>query len=248
VTGQEIRFTHVKNRHPGLKSNNALALALAGGPSIYTREDVMHSIQTLEPSRYAEVIPFVCREFVEGSVLHQALGVRVEDYTTYLTEPIRTIAGEGFSLIATNSKSNAIEGCILAGEFAPSSSGNNPPPAYLAPVRALTDVLEHAYRERRDVTPGSTLLVDIAVVAKSARRLGVYKRLREAVQARARDRGYQRVIGELSSPVTQHMCVKQWGHTIEWEIVLGTFEFNGMYPFANISSPNSIQLVETTLA
>ena len=208
----------------------------------------MYTIQTLDSSRHAEVIPFVCREFVEGSVLHQALGVRVEDYTTYLAEPICALAREGLSFIATDPKSNAIGGCILAGEFATCGSDNKPPPSYLAPVRALTDSLEHTYRKHRDVMPGSTLLVDIAVVAKSARRQGIYKRLREAVHSRARARGYQRVIGELSSPVTQYMCVAQWGHTIVCEITLDTFEFNGRHPFANIKNPKSIQLVEATLA
>ena len=92
------------------------------------------------------------------------------------------------------------------------------------------------------------MLVDLAIVSDKARGRGIYSKLRNAVHEIGLKRGYERVVGELSSETTQYVCVKKLGHTIKAEIAYSDFLYRGSYPFKEIRTPPSIQLVEGLLA
>ena len=91
------------------------------------------------------------------------------------------------------------------------------------------------------------MLVDLAVVKRQASGLGIYRQLREAAKQMAKIAGFKYVAGELSSPVTQHVCVNRMGHKVIAEIDYASFKYGGNYPFADINQPASIQLVEAEL-
>lgn len=191
-----------------------------------------------------EIVDFVCSEFVSGSVLHHTLGVRLDEYTEYMRESIFSMIKEGFSYVAVDSGNNDICGCILAGDLTRTSADQAQIPQVLKPMKVLLDDLEQCYRNKRTVVEGSTVLVDVAVVSPRARGQGIYTQLRHAVHSIAREKGYSSVVGELSSVGTQYLCVEKLGHKILCEIEYETFEFANSYPFAGITQPPSIQLVE----
>lgn len=206
----------------------------------------MYSIQPVSPARYREVVHFVCREFVAGSVLHRALNIPLDEYTRYMTEPVLSLLAEDLSFVAVDPADDSICGCILAGEYlaATNNSGSAATPEFIQPVNALLTELDQLYRAQRLIEPGTAVLVDIAVISPEKAGQGIYTRLRNTVHSAARGRGYQVIVGELTSAATQFTCVEKFGHQLICEIPYKSFEHNGSYPFASITEPASIQLVE----
>lgn len=208
----------------------------------------MYSISRLKKSKYDEALLFVCREFVVESVLHRQTGVLLHDYLDYMRSPFAALVEEGLSFVATDVATGQIKGCLLAGDFLRFTSPNEVYADEIKPITALIAKLEDCYRAKRQIAPGTVLLVDIAVVAMSARRHGVYTRLREAVHAAGAAKGFEQVVGELTSTPTQNMCVNKLGHRVICEIAYGSFQYEGRYPFESITEPGSIQLVEGSLS
>jgi len=212
-----------------------------------------HSIQPLNLNRCKEATYFVCSEFVSSSVLHTVLNISLDDYIDHMSSPILSLICEGMSFIAVDEATDEIIGCILAGEFnAVSSSDSNTTapkrvPEFAKIIDSLLSSLTSCYQEKREVTSGSTVFVDIAVVSSAVRGQGIYTALRERVHGWARAHHYTHIIGELSSATTQYVCTEKLGHKVICEIPYKSFEYNGKYPFASIEEPKSIQLVEGIL-
>lgn len=210
----------------------------------------MYSIQALNLNRCDEATYFVCSEFVSSSVLHTTLNISLDNYIDYMSGPIHSLIAEGMSFIAIDKSTGEITGCILAGEFSTAGSNNVPSqksPEFANQINALLGSLSNCYREKRVIKSGSTVLVDIAVVSSQMRGQGIYTALRERVHGWARAHNYTHVIGELSSALTQYVCIEKLGHKVICEIPYKSFEYNGNYPFASIEEPKSIQLVEGIL-
>ena len=182
-------------------------------------------------------------------MLHRALNIPLGEYTRYMTEPVLSLLAEELSFVAVDSEDGSICGCILAGEYPAAAKSNDSSitPEFIKPVNALLTELDRLYLEQRSVKPGTALLVDIAVVSSKAAGQGIYTRLRQTVHKAGPERGYRVIVGELTSAATQYTCVKKFGHRLICEIPYKAFEYNGRYPFASITEPASIQLVEGIL-
>ncbi len=212
----------------------------------------MYSIQAANQASHEEILALVCTEFLAGSVLHRALTVSESEYASYMADPIRSLVAQECSFVAFDKSTRVMVACILAGDFQPPAPQLQLPsvalPAFAEPINALLSSLEQQYvRCRTSESLQSTLLVDIAVVAPLWRGQGLYAQLRDAVHQCAHKRGYSRVVGELSSAATQHLCIEKLGHKVICEIAYKSFQFGGSYPFASIDNPSSIQLVEGLL-
>ena len=204
----------------------------------------MYNLLPLTMLHADAALQFVCREFVSNSSLHIATNVPLDVYTTYLKEPFFAAIKAKTSFMFVHHDTGSIAGCILAQDILSTTSNSIATPESVKPIKALLDALEAPYFERRNVTEGTTLLVDIAVVSPTARRHGLYTKLRNAVHIQGSKLGYSKVIGELSSAATQHLCINKLGHSIISEIELNTFLFKNQYPFKTIETPRTIQLVE----
>jgi hypothetical protein len=209
----------------------------------------MYTIRPLTSARVAEALQFVCKEFVTESVVHRALSIEYGPYLEYMDEPFTAMAADGLSFVAVEDNSDTLVGCLLAGDFNKTYPNTTAVPDALAPVKGLLSALEKAYRTdqqgvERTARLGDILLVDIATVATRARQQGLYRQLRLAAQSAAKTKGFNRVIGELSSMPTQRFCIEKLGHRVVSEVHYASFRFNGVYPFAAIEQPPSIQLVE----
>lgn len=215
-------------------------------------------IQPLVLADAEQALQFVCREFVLESPVHRAAGVMYDEYLGYLRAPFITMAAEGLSFIAVDTESAELAGCVLAGDFCPETNAplseelqyNEPHdevPESMRAIKALLKELERPYKLNVSNSPDETLIVDIAAVNRAARGRGLYRRLRLAAQGVAKERGFSRVVGELSSAATQRFCVEELGHQVINEVPYKTFLFNGTLPFASIEQPQTLQLVEGTL-
>ena len=87
----------------------------------------------------------------------------------------------------------------------------------------------------------------MGAVSSAARGQGIYQRMRATAHEVARDKGYKRVLGELSSAATQHVVLNQLGHRKMVEILFSEFRYSETLPFASIENPPSIILSEGTL-
>lgn len=208
----------------------------------------MYSIRPLTSARVIDALQFVCKEFVTESVVHRAVGIEYDSYLEYMAEPFTAMAADNLSFIAVDEDNDELVGCVLAGDLNKTYPNSVPVPDALAPVKALLSELEKTYRADRpgaELTAalGETLLVDIATVAARARQQGLYRKLRLAAHSAAKAKGFDCVIGELSSTPTQRFCVDKLGHRVVSEVNYAGFEFNSEYPFAAIQQPSSIQLV-----
>ena len=133
----------------------------------------------LTQSTREQALEFVCREFVAGSVLHQSIGIKYAEYLEYMRKPFNAMADEKVSFVAIEKESDAIVGCLMAGDFALHTPELESVPEFVRPVAALLHDLEKPYRETRIPISGSTLLVDLAVVSNKVKGQGIYTRLRE---------------------------------------------------------------------
>ena len=208
-------------------------------------DDLDISLLTSENSGHA--FELVCEVFVEGSVLHKAVGVSLDEYREYLSGSFQIMLQQGLSLVATDRLNGEVVGCLVACDYTTPVQALTEMPECVKPVSALLQRLDTLYRQQRQITPGDTLLVDMAVVGKGVRGRGLYRKLREVVHHHGYSAGFRRVAGELSSAATQHVCVTEFGHKVCVEIDYEAFEFSGHRPFSVIRDPRSIQLVEGEL-
>ena len=155
---------------------------------------------------------------------------------------------EGLSLVAYNQQSEQVFGCLIACDFCEHGSKTKPIPHRFKPISALLLLLENNYQQIRQFKEGQCMLVDLVVVDPAARGSGIYYKLREAAHSMAKSKGFEFVIGELSSAATQHVCVNKLGHTVMAEIEFSRFRFEDNYPFAKINIPPGILLVEHQLS
>ncbi len=207
----------------------------------------MFTIENAEAECVPELVAYVCKRFITDSVLHQVLDITLDQYKAYMQDPIRSTIKYGITLLARSTLDSSLCGCILAAEFESADTAHESVPECVAPIAALLRELESVYLSSKQSAKEKVLLVDIAVVNPEFRGQGIYTELRQEVHKQALDKGYTRVIGELSSAPTQHLCVNKLGHSVINEISYNAFEYQGAYPFAAIEQPKTIQLVEGVL-
>lgn len=194
-----------------------------------------------------EAFSLICNVFAKNSVLHSALEISAKEYRRYAAPWFEGIVQQQFSLVALDEDTQKVVGCLLACDYANQVSNPSTVPEKFRPLSALLSQLDHLYSAGEASLPGERLLVDIAVVHPDAGGKGVYRRLRESVHHIARAAGFRLVIGELSSAATQYVCINKMGQRVCAEINYASFEFEGRTPFASISNPCGIQLVEAEL-
>ncbi len=205
------------------------------------------TILPLNENNAAEAFSLACKVFVDASVLHTATGVGIEEYQSYMKSSFMTMISQGLSLVAIDNCSNEIIACIVACDYHEQVHSTAIIPETLKPINAILQRLDDAYRAKRPLRSGQCMLIDMAVVSPSARGQQYYRILRESVHQIGLKAGYERVVGELSSAATQHLCINRFHHNVYAEIEYASFEFNGNKPFSAIKEPPSILLVEGEL-
>ena len=185
--------------------------------------------------------------FVAGSTLHQALGITLEAYRTYLHNGFQQMVQEGLSVVAQDKKTGEVLGCLIVTDFHAHLHPTPPQDAAFSPLAALTAALVAKYRTQRSIDPGEVILVDMGAVSPAARGLGLYKSMRQAAHQRAQTRGFTHVVGELSSAATQAYVLGHLGHQNIAEVPFQSFEHNGTHPFYRITDPQCLVLAEGRL-
>lgn len=204
-------------------------------------------IERLTESNYKEAFELVTEIFATSSVLHNAVGLEVDVYRTHMHDWFKYVSEQNLSIVAIDTQSDTVVGCLLACDYASANQFSQATPDKLKSINAILAALDDIYRTSRQIRPGECLLVDMAAVTASATGRGIYRALRERIHDMARAAGFRKVIGELSSTVTQQLCIKQFRHTVMAEIEYQSFRYNGVEPFASIQNPKSIILVEGDL-
>lgn len=203
------------------------------------------SITPLSLAHIERAFDLTTKVFAQSSSIHAALSVNMDAYRASLRPSFETMVAQNLSLAACDTDGGLL-GCLIATDLQlalTQSAPNGPYPE----IGALTQELMHRYLAHRQVSPGETMLVDMAAVHPKARGLGVYKALRTHVQDTALKSGWHAIVGELSSAATQHVVLDQMGHRNVAELMFADFEWRGTRPFAKITSPPSIILAERLL-
>jgi len=185
--------------------------------------------------------------FIQGSTLHRALGIGLEEYRNYLRPSFSAMVAEALSFCAVGCESRELIGCLIATDFSASIDAPVVASGEFAALSALTRELSRSYHEHRAVNAGEVMLMDMGVVSPRAIGTGVYQKMRATAQARGRERGFRWVVGELSSAATQHVVLNKLNHRKVAEVMFSDFEFGGAVPFRSIESPRSIVLAEGDL-
>lgn len=199
------------------------------------------TVRPLDRSHHGPAFALATDVFCRRSTLHRALGVDLETYRAYLHRPFAKMLADGLSVVAV--EDGAVVGCLIATDMAAMDPPADPSGPYPA-LAALQAHLMHAYRQRRDLSPGVAALVDMGAVADAACGRGLYTRMRLALHDLARRHGYRYVVGELSSTATQHVVLTVLGHRPVARIAFDTFTLNGTRPFRSIIDPPAIILAE----
>ena len=185
--------------------------------------------------------------FVANSTLHRALGIELDEYRAYLRPSFDAMVLEGLSVVAIDQNSSEVAGCLIASDFHQHLYASTLSVGKLRPLAALTSALCSQYRKVRTTKPGEVVLIDMGAVSGIAAGKGIYQKMRNAAQLIAWEKGYKRVVGELSSAATQHVVLERLGHQKVAEVRFTGFEVDGGYPFSSITDPESIVLAEGVL-
>lgn len=206
-----------------------------------------YSICDITPELIHSVFDLATKVFVADSTLHRALGIELDVYRSYLWPSFCEMVGQGHSLAAVSQDTQEVVGCVIAADFAKPLEKQPIVPKEFTPLLALATRLSRDYVKHREVTANEALLVDMGAVSTEYRGSGLYRTLRQAVQARAKQSGFKHIIGELSSAATQHVILDKLGHHKVSEVIFADFAHKGTYPFSSIRSPHSIILSEGQL-
>ncbi len=203
-----------------------------------------YTVKKLDNDYSEQALTLVSEEFSHGSPLHQAMDISQQEYFDYLSADWHNyaMAGPLDSLIAIDSNSHELLGCLITSRFPVVFCELELLPEKQQPISALLQKLESNYL-KSSRHHGKGCMVDLVVVRKTYRGTGIYQHMRKTLHTQAKAAGYDTVFGELSSASTQHVCVKKLGHKVLAEINYDTFDYRGNKPFASIENPPSIQLV-----
>ncbi len=204
-------------------------------------------LKILTPNLREETFDLATEVFIEGSTLHVALGIELEEYREYLRGSFDQMAREGLSVVAIEEVSEKIVGCIIASDFYNHLDISISQNEKLAPIGALGNALAIKYLETQEIAEGQVILSDMAVIAPEMAGKNIYQDMKAFCHENARAKGFKRIVGELSSQATQHVVLNKLGHAKIAETRFRDFEFQGRKPFANIAKPESIILAEGIL-
>ena len=186
--------------------------------------------------------------FAADSSLHHVLDISVREYRSYLRVPFMAMLAQGLSLMVVDTAQDQVAAVVVGMDICseiPSSPSDHADK--LAPVSALSAQLTAQYRAHRQPQLGQSALLDMAAVLPTHRGMGLYAKLRRAFADHARVRGFEYVVGELSSPATQHVVVTQLGHDVVAKTAFAEFTHAGQCPFQSITTPSHILLTEGRL-
>lgn len=203
--------------------------------------------QPLTTPKQRAAFDLVTEAFVNASTLHKALNIGLEEYRPYLQVSFDQMASSGLSVVAIDTKTNEVIGCLIACDFYHQIHAESTAPKKFAPLSALSKALCHSFIKQRAPKAGEIAFLDMAAIAPAYLGQGIYQEMRRFAHANAKKLGYQSVIGELSSAATQHFVLKKLGHTKQAEVLFEHFDNNGTKPFQSIQEPKSIILAEGKL-
>ena len=209
-------------------------------------------LKPLTKTQFEQAFLLASEVFVTDSSLHKALGVERDAYRNYLRPSFFKMLEEDLSVGAFDQNNNALLGVLIAGDFYKSITPIRPHKAapiapQFQPIAALSEALGAIYWEQRPITPGETVLVDMAAVHPAARGRGLYRKLRTFFADYAGQRGYRHVVGELSSSATQKVVLDDLGHRSCTAIEFANFTYDSHFPFRSITEPTHIILAEGRL-
>jgi hypothetical protein len=185
--------------------------------------------------------------FVNGSSLHKARGILLTEYRDHLGKSFGSMIDEGLSVMAVDPQTDMLGGCMIVTDYHNRLDKTGPTHPRFAAHGAMTTELIRQYAAHQPIEPGLIILVDMAAVPPSNAGAGLYQSMRAAVHDIAKQNGFRRVVGELSSTTTQHVVLTRLGHKKRAEVTFAAFEFDGEYPYQSIQNPPSYILAEGEL-
>ena len=184
---------------------------------------------------------------MNASTLHKALNINLEEYRPYLRASFDEMAASGLSVVAIDTKTNDVIGCVIGCDFYDHIHAKSTAPEKFAPLPALSKALCHSFIKQHPPKAGNIAFLNMAAIAPAFLGQGIYQEMRTFTHANAKQRGFQSVIGELSSAATQHFVLNKLGHIKRAEVSFKHFDNNGTKPFRSIQEPKSIILAEGRL-
>ena len=204
-------------------------------------------LHLLTPSHQQATFDLVTEVFVNASTLHKALDINLEEYRPYLQISYDDMASSGLSVVAIDTKTEEVIGCLIGCDFYDHINSKSTAPLKFAPLSALSTALCQNFIEQRKPNAREIAYLDMAAIAPTYLGQGIYQEMRRFAHANAKKLGFQSVIGELSSAATQHFVMEKLGHIKRAEVSFERFDNNGAKPFQSIKEPKSIILAEGEL-
>ncbi|MEM6985322.1 MAG: hypothetical protein AAF499_02185 [Pseudomonadota bacterium] len=182
----------------------------------------------------------LAEHFLAGSPLHRAQDLDARAWAERISADVQRAARGECSIVVDAPDGTSLAGCLIgvdASEMYHAAGAEDDASAVAALLAAL--------RARAPAPqPGLCFLIDMAVVAPHHAGAGLYTSMRKAAHERAAAAGYRHARGELSSVATQRICIERFGHRVHAEIHYADFTYQGTRPFAHITEPDAIRLVE----
>lgn len=195
-----------------------------------------------------EAIRCIAKTFSQGEPMTSILNISVEEFTYFASIFIRKTAKEGLSVIARDADTQQFMGCIICEDYVtdlPEGIENISP--LFNPIIEMLDTLGGLYRAKHTVKPGEIYHLFMGGVYPQYAGSGVAKSISTYIEDMAREKGYQKAIGEVTGPISQHVYINQLGYTPLHQVAYKDFLFEEQPIFEEITTCTGCILIAKDL-
>ena len=203
----------------------------------------MHLLQAQHLEAMAELLGAA---FSQHEAPARAVGQTHDDIADMVRVLGAKAVAEQLTMVALNSAGEML-GVVLADDFAcPPEQELATVCASFAPIGALLDALDNAYRAGKHIVPGQIVHLFMIGVAHHVNGRGLAQKLIRATIANAGARGYRAALAEATGAASQHALGKL-GFLPVQQIDYQSFVFAGQTPFASITEVPAVVLMECAI-
>lgn len=183
--------------------------------------------------------------FLNDEPMTRQHGIDPEKFLPCACEYLHFCAAQGMSVIAIDSLTQRIVGFGLTSDLTTDWDSVGPGMvtllSFFRESVAILEEVEHRCPDLHDIRPGAVLHIFQGGVRREYRGRGVLTNIISRILIEAKNRGFQKIIGECTGPVSRHVLEKA-GFREAASVVYDEFEVDGKAYFAGIPGRMSLMI------
>lgn len=196
--------------------------------------------ETLKQIHLEEAAQCLNVQFVHEEPLMKSLCVNSDDFLEITRAICKQAIAEGISVAALDENTHTLKGVMICLDLeSPFSCDVEKLCPKILPIFDLMDQMKNKYRKKFPSKPGKTVESFMTAVYRKHAHEGLTSGLINEALPLWISKGYQKVVGCLTHPVTQKIVLRLPGISIFDQIKLSEYEYKGTKPFAHVTEVTS---------